>query len=195
MRNFRLYRILPGILALTLLMGGCAKPPAEEMEAAKLAVTRAENDADARAYASASLVRARDALNRMQSEADSKKYDSAKTLAAEAVSAAEKAISDGKAGAAQARQEASRLVDGLRGPLADTENTIKAAKQVKNLNLDFDGIDRDFDGAKRTAGEAQASLTANNYKDASDKAQSVRSTLGGINGRIADATQTLSKKK
>jgi hypothetical protein len=86
-----------------LLAGGCAKPPTEEMDAASAAVTRAENDPDAVTYAGNSLARAREALNRMSVEADSKRYDAAKSFAAEAIAAADKAISDGRAGAARAK--------------------------------------------------------------------------------------------
>jgi hypothetical protein len=195
MKKSKLLAIIPGLLTLALLMGGCAKPPTAEMESAVLAVTRAENDPNAAAYGESSLIRARDALTRMQAEAAAKRYDAAKTLAAEAVGAAERAISDGQAGAARARQEATNLVSGLRVPLAETENAINAAKEVKNIPLDFGVIDQDFSNARRAAEQAQTSLGANNFKDAVEKSQTVRSSLSSINTRISDATQAVTRKK
>jgi hypothetical protein len=187
--------LLLGALILGFMFAGCAKPPTEEMEAAALAVTRAENDGDAVNYGGTSLVRAREALLRMQDEAAAKRYDAAKTLAAEAVNAAEKAISDGRAGASRARQEAANLVNGLRLPLAETGEAIGAARQSGAIELDFEGLDRDYDAALRTAGEAETSLAGNNYQEAVDKSQTVRSALSDINNRLANASQAVFRKK
>jgi hypothetical protein len=165
------------------------------MNNAAAAVTRAENDADAVTYAGNVLVRARDTLTRMQIEADAKRYDAARALAAEAISAADKAIADGRAGAERARSEASNLVSGLRAPLAETESAINAAREVKNIKLDFDALGRDFEGARNAAGEAERALLAANYQNAREKALAVRSTLGDINMQISDATRAASRKQ
>jgi hypothetical protein len=187
--------VLPGILILALTLGGCAKPPTVEMEAAVQAVTRAENDPDAIAYGGTSLARAREALARMQEEAAAKRYDAAKTLAIEAAGAAEKAVSDGRAGAARARQEAANLINGLRVPLAETENAINAAKRVSNIQIDFDLIDQEYETARETVDQAQVSLSNNNFKDVTEKCQTVRAALSGINSRLADASQAVFRKK
>jgi len=188
--------ILPFVLVvLALTMTGCAKPPTEEMNQAQDAVTRAENDADAVQYAGNALVRAREALIKMQGEADAKRYEAARNFAAEAVSNAEKAIADGKAGAARAREEATNLISGLAGPLAETSAAIDAAKLVKNIKLNFDELSGDMDTARRNYDEARQSLLANNYRDASSKSQTVRSVLAGINAKITDAVQAESRKK
>jgi hypothetical protein len=165
------------------------------MEAATLAVTRAENDADAVTYGGSSLIRARDALTRMNMEAGAKRYDAAKTLAAEAINAAEKALSDGQAGAARARQDASAQVNGLQTPLAETGNAINAAKQVPGIQLDFEDVDRDYAGAQSMADQARASLAGDDYPGAVSQCQNVRAALSGINTRIAGATQAVSRKK
>jgi hypothetical protein len=165
------------------------------MNNAVTAVTRAENDADAVTYAGNVLIRARDTLTRMQIEAEAKRYDAARALAAEAISAADKAIADGRAGAERARSEAANLVSGLRTPLAETEAAINAAREVKNIKLDFDALGREFEGARATAGEAERALLASNYQNAREKAQAVRSTLGNINIQISDATRAASRKQ
>jgi hypothetical protein len=99
-------------------LSSCVTPPLEEMNKAQDAVIRAENDVDAVTYASDTIVRAREALTKMQSEANAKRYDAAKNLAAEAINLAERAITEGKAGLAQARDEATNLISSLKGPLA-----------------------------------------------------------------------------
>ena len=187
--------IFPAILGLALILAACAKPPVEEMNRAHDAVIRAENDADAVNYAGTTLIRARDALSRMQSEADAKRYDAAKNYAAEAVSAAEKAIADGKTGAVRAREEAAFLLNSLPGQLAETSSALDAARQVRNIDLNFDTLSGDMDLAYRTYDDARENLTANNYRDAVSKGQSVRSLLAGINAKISEAAQATSRKQ
>jgi hypothetical protein len=184
--------------AMALVLGvflipSCAKPPTEEMNAASEAVVRAENDADAVTYAPNTLVRARDALERMRAEGDSKQYDAARTYAAEAVSAAERALSEGRAGAQRAREEAAGILDGL--PLAETERTLDNAARAGGLDLDIPALRGELDRAKDTAADAREDLAAGAYGDAAAKGRSVRSSLSGINDQIAGAAQAVSRKK
>ncbi|MCL2319117.1 MAG: DUF4398 domain-containing protein [Treponema sp.] len=191
----KLIVIFPVVLVFGLIFAACATPPTDEMNKAYDAVTRAENDADAVRYAGNTLVQARAALTKMQSEADAKRYDSAKSLAAEAISNADKAIADGKTGAARARDEAANLINSLSGPLTETSNAIDAARKVPNIKLDFNAISADLNSARQAYSTAQQSLTANNFTDASAKAQNVRTLLAGINAQLSAATQAVSRKQ
>ncbi|GHV59993.1 hypothetical protein AGMMS49587_00130 [Spirochaetia bacterium] len=195
MKKSKMVLLICAALAAALILNACAKPPTEEMAAAAAAVTRAENDADAVKYAASGLARAREALNRMQAEADSKKYDAAKNYAADAISAADKAIADGKTGAARVRDEAVGLVNGVKTTLAETEKSINAAQGVKNIKLDFKAIDRDFDDAKRTTDQAEQSLAGADYQDALDKGRAARTILSDISAKVAGAATAASRKK
>ncbi|MDR2479638.1 MAG: hypothetical protein LBD48_10045 [Treponema sp.] len=179
---------------ICLVMGGCAKPPTEEMNKAVEAVTRAENDADAVMYAGNTLARALDALKRMQSEADSKRYDAAKTYAAEAVTAAEKAIADGRAGAARAREEAAALVAGLRPAIAETEQGISAARSA-GLPLDFVNMGQELDGVRRSTDQAEVALAGDQYQDALEKGRNARAGLNDIDQQLSSAVMAVSRKK
>ena len=185
--------ILPVVLAM--ILAACATPPTEEMNKAQDAVTQAENDANAVTFAPNTLVRARDSLTKMQEEANSKRYDAAKNFAADAITNAEKAIADGKTGAARAREEAENLLNSLAGPLAETTSALDAAQKVNNIDLDFASLLRDLDTAKSNYDEARQSLQANRYQDAIDKGQNVRSILASINARLTDATQATFRKQ
>ena len=181
-------------LIFSLFAAACAKPPTAEMNNAIEAVTRAENDADAALYAGNTLARARDALARMKAEAASKRYDAAKNYAADAVSAADKAIADGRAGAARAREEASVLVSGLAPAIAETGQGINSASAAK-LPLDFDAIGREFETARTDADQAQAALSGSRYQDAMDRGRSARAGLSDINQKLAAAAMAVSRKK
>jgi hypothetical protein len=183
------------IVGTVLLAGGCAKPPTAEMEAAAAAVTRAENDPDAVIYAGNSLVRAREALGRMQTEAESKRYDSAKSYAAEAIAAADKAVVDGQAGAARAKEEAAALVASVKAGVSETGAAIRAAQSSGQVGVDFPAINRDFETVRRTADQAEVSLAGNNYQDALDKGRSARAGISDINQKLSSAATAASRKK
>jgi hypothetical protein len=181
----KLKYILCGFVVLAVF-AGCAKPPIAEMDSAKEAVFRAENDPAAVLYGGGSLSRAKDSLRRMQTEADSKRYDAAKTHATEAIAAAERAIADGKTGIARARSESENLITGLKSSIEETERNINGAR-YNQLKLDFAQINRDFKKAKDDAEQAENDQAMGRYQDALEKGMSVRATLSSINQQIADA--------
>jgi hypothetical protein len=181
------------VLGFIVFPGGCAKPPADEMAAATEALIRAENDPDAVVFGETSLNRARDAVFRMKQEANAKRYDAAKSYAAEAVSAAEKAISDGQAAARRAREEAAALVSSIKDSFTETEGLLSNAKQ-NGLTLDYEALDRDMKDVRGAAEQAEAAAAAN-PREAIDKGQAARAALSDIRGRISQGVRAISSKK
>ncbi|MDR0487329.1 MAG: hypothetical protein LBG91_03690 [Treponema sp.] len=177
-----------------IFAAGCAKPPIAEMDSAKEAVTRAENDADAVLYGGSSLARARNALKMMQAEADSKRYEAAKTHASEAIAAADKAIADGKTGAARARDEAASLLSGLGPAIEETGKGINAARSA-NLALDYPELEQELSGARRDRDQAETALLDSNYQTAMEKGVNARGTISDINQKLTNATMIVSRKK
>jgi predicted kinase len=186
--------MLMTVLALTVFLSGCAKPPTAEMDAAAAALTRAENDPDAVAYGSPSIIRARDALANMRSEAAAKKYDSAKTYAQEVVTAADKAIADGKTGAQRARDEATNLLNGVRTQLGETQKNIETARG-RNVRVDFNAINGDFNNARNQVDQAQNALSGADFRGSIEKSQSARAILGSIDNRLTQTSIATSRKK
>ena len=186
-------------LIITLIggfaLGSCKAPPVEEMNKAIDAVARAENDKDAVTYAANSLARAKDALNRMNQEAAAKRYDQAKSLAAEAVSLAEKAIADGKTGAARARDEAVNLIAVVGSEITATEGELAAATNAGNLALDTNALGKDLETCKNGLDEAKQSANNENYRDAINKAQPIRPALAEIRTKINGAAVEAGRKK
>jgi membrane-associated HD superfamily phosphohydrolase len=183
------------VFGFALAISACTAPPTEQMQKARDAVTRAENDADAVTYAGNSVVHARDALTRMQEEADSKNYDTAKEFAIEAINSAEKAIADGQYAKERSKAEASALLDSVQNSLAETSNAINNAKNVPNIPLDFDAITQETGEARETYDEAQQSFQDGNNPDAIAKGQSVRGQLSDINTKINEAAFDTSRKQ
>jgi hypothetical protein len=181
-------------LAASILITACAKPPTEEMEAARTAVTRAENDPDVVVYAVSALARAREALSNMEAEAQAKRYDTARSYAAEAQTGAEKAINDARTQAARAKDDSANALAALRNAVGETDSTIAQGKKNK-LTLDWNEIDRDYQDAQGVAGEAEAAAAANRYRDVVERANTARTTLSAINARISGASLAVTRKK
>jgi hypothetical protein len=178
-----------------VFLEGCTNPPTAEIEAARVAVTRAENDPDAVAYAESSLVRARDALSRAHTEVNARRYDSAKTYAEEAISAAEKAISDGRTAASRNREEADTLLVQVKQLLAETEAALENAKKVPRVQLDFPALTDSVDNARNDIAQAESANNDNRPQEALEKSRSARAALGDVQSRISEGVRGVSQKK
>jgi vacuolar-type H+-ATPase subunit D/Vma8 len=187
--KLRIFLISFIILSLVI---GCAKPPTEEMDSAKEAVFKAQNDANAVQYASGTLTRAQNSLRLMQSEADAKRYDAARTHAAEAIAAAERAITEGKAAAERVALESSALISSLRSEIDDTARNIATARYA-NLDLDYAALDRRIAADHDKTDQAVADQAAGRYQAALDTAREVRSDLFDINQIVTSAVPARKK--
>ena len=183
----KIYLIIVAVFILGGVLAACATPPVDDMNRAHEAVMRAENDPDVVAFASNSLVLARDALTRMQAESNARRYDTARSFAAEAISLAERAIADGRAGAGRAQGEAEGVVSSLGRMMDETTTAINNARGVPNVRLDFNALGREMDVARSGYDEIQRSYVAGNYRDVISRGQIVRSMLSDINSRISEA--------
>ncbi|MDR1231617.1 MAG: DUF4398 domain-containing protein [Spirochaetaceae bacterium] len=178
----------------TVVITACAKPPTEEMEAARTAVARAENDPDVAIYAVSTLARAREALASMEAEALAKRYDSARNYAAEAVSNAEKAINDARTAMTRAREDSANAMNALRNAITETDTAVTQGKSNK-LPLDWNQIDNDFEDAQTVAGEAEAAQADSRYRNAVELANTARTTLSAITSQISGASLAQTRKK
>jgi hypothetical protein len=181
-------------LATSVLISACAEPPTEEMETARIAVTRAENDPDVAIYAVSALARAREALANMEAEAEAKRYDAARDFATAAQDGAERAIADARTVAARARDDSTTALNALRAAVEETDATIVQGKK-NGLALDWGQIDGDYQDAQSIAGEAEARASAGRYRDAVERANTARTTLSSINARISGASLAVTRKK
>jgi len=170
----------------------CAQPPVAEMEKARDAVFKAENDPYAVLYANSSLASARESLRRMQEEADSKRYDTAKAHALDAIAAAEKAVADGKSGAQRAGGQSDALITTLRTEIDETSRNINGAR-YSNMALDYDALDKAIIDAYATTDLAEIDQVMGRYDQAQDRARIVRSDLADINHKVAGAVNKRKK--
>ncbi|MCL2440679.1 MAG: DUF4398 domain-containing protein [Treponema sp.] len=180
------------LVIVSILLIGCEQPPLTEMENAREAVFRAENDSNAVEYAGGTLARARDSLRRMQEEADNKRYDAARTYASDAISTADRAIAEGRIAAQRVGGESDSLISTLRDEIEETFRNVNGAR-YSQLNLDYDSLDRTIMDAYNTADQAEADQAAGRHQQALDRARVVRSDLSDVNQSIAAAASARKK--
>jgi hypothetical protein len=193
--NTRRILILAVVALLMFGIGSCAKAPLAEMEAANAAFTKADADADAKAYAPESLSKARDIVSRMKTESDAKRYDAAKSLAKEATEASEKAIRDGASAKLKAKDDSGAAIKAAKDALAEVRKAFAAAKGVRRIKLDVKAVDQDVQDAAKGISAAEGDASKADYRSALSKAQTARTKLADVQQRISEAVRATGAKK
>jgi hypothetical protein len=182
-------------LILMLVLASCAKPPKAEIDAARAAVAKATNDADASTY-EADLVRsAKSSLARMDEELAGKRYDSTKTFALEASNSAQRAISEAPAAKLRVKAEAESILASLKASYADADKAIASAKKQRGLKIDLKALSAELAKAEADAAAAKKQLDSGDFLGARDAANAVKAKVADIQKRLADAVQASKKKK
>ncbi len=183
------------VLAIFILAVSCAQPPKAEVDAARAAVSAAQNDSDIVTYTSDTLQQAQDALARMEQLLKDRKYPEAKAAANQAASLAASAKEEVAGAKLKAKNDATDLVASAKKQLAALLPTIATVKRTKPAGLNLNGLDSDLATAKAKLADADSALAAGRYFDARDGATAVKASLSDIEKRISDAIQAARKKK
>ena len=132
MKHGRLFGLIFVVLALLLVLAGCAKPPEQEKQAAKGAMDAAIS-AGADKYAAADLGAAKKVWDTAESQMNEKKYKEAKQSYIDAKAAFEKAGAAVQAGKKAASDQAMAALASFEQAWKNLEATAsKMAKQMKD---------------------------------------------------------------
>jgi hypothetical protein len=132
MKHGRLFGLIFVVLALLLVLAGCAKPPEEEKQAAKGAMDTAVS-AGADKYAATDLGAAKKVWDTAESQMNEKKYKEAKQSYIDAKAAFEKAGAAVQAGKKAASDQASAALASAEEAWKNLEAiAAKMAKQMKD---------------------------------------------------------------
>jgi hypothetical protein len=174
------------LLATALLAVGCAKPPQQELDAAKAALSDAEA-AQAQSYAGSELAAARDALNAAQAEIDAqnakfalfRSYKSASTMLADASTKATAAKDAAVAGKAKAKQEAEAAVQTAKDAVAQAQAKLTelegCRRRPKGFAEDLATLKGQVDALAASAAGLDSQLTSEDYLGAKSAAESLTS--------------------
>ena len=189
-------------LGLALLIAGCAKPPQEQVDAAKQALVNAQQ-AGALDYAQPALKSAEDAVAALDAElqAQQKKfalfrsYKNASQLAATAKTAGETAVSDANAGKEKARGEAEAAIAQAKTALTDAQSAIATAPAGKGSQMDIEAMRSDLTGVETSIAEADRLYQEGTYIQAKSRADAAMQSAMGVKTSIDQAKEAKAAAK
>jgi hypothetical protein len=194
MKNLRLLLLL----AATLGIAACAKPRQADIDAAGAAVRTAAENLDVLTYAPDSLRDAQEKMDALNSElsAQQKKsslgrsYDAVRTLAREAVAAAEKAQADAETSKQQVAKDAASLIEKVGAEIPDFESKVWTAKRVRGIRLDaISPLGLVADQASLALDDARKDLDSGAFAAARAKAMAVGDWLSQGEETITEQTR------
>jgi len=188
------------VLGLSLGLAGCASAPTEEVNATRAAVEAIQND-DVTTYAPEGLQAAQDSLNKALAEiqaqdakfALSRDYKAASEMLKSATDAAEKAKNDAQANKAQAKADAEALIASLPMTLEEANNVLAKAPRGKDTRADLEAMQNDLKLAEEALAEANSLMSQEKYKEALEKANSVKESAAAVTDQVQQALAKLKR--
>ncbi|HNX51552.1 MAG TPA: hypothetical protein PKL08_15390, partial [Thermoanaerobaculaceae bacterium] len=144
------------VLVVAVLAVGCAKPPQQEIDAAKAALAAVEQ-AEAPKYAAGEWDKAQQAMNAVNAELEAQQakfalfrsYTKAKQLIADATNAANAAKDAAIAGKEKAKNEAQAAIDAVKGAVTSTQELLaaldKCRRKPKDMKKDLEMMKGNLD--------------------------------------------------
>jgi len=190
------------VLAVLLLIAGCAKPPEAEMTAANGAIESARA-AEAETYSPQSFKMAMDTLNAAKAanaEADGKfalfrSYTKAKNLFMSAQTLGQQAMTDAQAEKERVKTQVMDMLAQAAAQLASADSALAKAPVGKGNKADIELIKNDLAAIKTALADAQNDNTAGKYAVAKTKVDGVMKRTAAIQQEIANAAGSKNKPK
>lgn len=181
------------VLALIALVG-CAKPPQQQIDAAKASVAAA-TAAQADVYAVDSLKAATDKAAALDAELAVqqskffKSYKVATQMTTELQQLADKAKADAVAGKEKAKADAAAAITAADAAVNTAREDLKKAPKGKGSTADVAAMTGDVDTAAKAIEDAKADVTAEKYFDAKTKAEGAKAGAEKVTADIAAAIE------
>jgi chromosome segregation ATPase len=173
------------VLVAATLVVGCAKPPQQELDAAKAAMTAAEQ-AEAPKYAPEAWDKAQQAMNAVNAELEAqnnkfalfRSYTKAKQLIQDATTAANEAKDAGVAGKEKAKNEAQAAIDAVKSSIDAAKTAMEALEKCrrkpKDLRKDLELMKGNLDGYANQVTDIEGAFGREDYFGAKAQAESLK---------------------
>ena len=191
------------LLLVAVFVVGCAKPPQQEIDAAKAGLAAAEQS-EAPKYAADAWDKAQqaDAAVKAELEAQQAKfalfrsYTKAKQLIADATAAANAAKEAGIAGKEKAKNEAQAAIDAVNTALAGADTAMAALtncrRKPKDLKKDLVLMQGNLDGYKSQVTELTGKMGREDFLGAKASAETLK---GQVDAMVTELTTAKTKFK
>jgi len=195
------------LLVAAVLAVGCAKPPQQEIDAAKAALTAAEQS-EAPKYAADAWDKAQQGMNAVNAELEAqnakfalfRSYTKAKQLITDAQNAANAAKEAGIAGKEKAKNDAKASIDAAKAAL-DGANTLMAAiekcpraKRAKEVKKDLETVKGNLDGYKSQVADIDGKFAKEDFFGAKAAADTLKGQIDPV-AKDLDGIKTTFKCK
>jgi len=189
------------VLALALLVVGCAKPPAEEQNAAKQALDNARTLAEK--WAPNEWRSAQQAFDDANKEIETqnnrfalmRNYDKAKQMLVEATTAADRAKQAGTDAKEAAKKEAEAKLTEAEGLINEARTALDAAPKTKDTKADLELFKSDLDGLSTSLTDARNMMAQEAYKEVSAKVDTIKTQATDIKTKLEEAAAKAAAKK
>jgi hypothetical protein len=164
------------LLVVAVMAVGCAKPPQQEIDAAKAALTAAEQ-AEAPKYAAG-------------------EWDKAQQLIVDATNAANAAKEAGIAGKEKAKTEAQAAIDAVKGAVTSTQEILatleKCRRKPKDMKKDLEMMKGNLDGYAAQITDIDGKFAREDFFGAKAQADSLK---GQVEAMATEMTAAKTKIK
>lgn len=186
------------LTAVLVVASGCAKEPAEEIQAVNQAIAEARTEM-VQTYAPESLERAEQAAAAFEQElaaqrdkwAVSRDYDQTMKLAEEAKSASKAATEEAVQNKETVHQEVLARLEEARAEIETAEHELGTAPVGKGNKAEIQAMKQELEAARTKVGEIESELAAERYMEARIMADDVIETAT----RITEAVRTAREMK
>ncbi|MBM3318078.1 MAG: hypothetical protein FJY75_09530 [Candidatus Eisenbacteria bacterium] len=191
----RLWSVCALVLSLAFF-SGCAKPPAEAIEAARQALESAKA-AQASEYAPRSLANAETAKSTLEAELKAQEdkfalfrsYKKATEMATAAKAAADQTVQDANTAKEQARRESEALIGQVRAAIDEAKQMLASAPRGKGSQMDIKALEADIASTEASLAEVERTYGEGAYLRAKAKAQATLQSVNNIKSTITAAIE------
>ena len=188
-------QVFVGVLLLiaAVLAVGCAKPPQQEIDAVKAALTAAEQG-EAPKYAAEAWDKAQQGMNAVNAELEAqnakfalfRSYTKAKQLIVDATAAANAATEAGIAGKEKAKNDAKAAIDAAKaamdgaGAMFASIEKCPRAKRAKEVKKDLETVKGNLDGYKNQITELDGKFASEDFFGAKAQADTLKGLVDPV---------------
>ena len=188
------------MLVMASMLTGCAKPPTQEMDAAKVAIDAAIA-AGADKYAKDGLKSINDAWAAVQDEVKKqegklfKNYDNAKSMIAKVTADAGALKTEAIQKKEAAKQAANADAAAATAAIAQAKALLAEAPTGKGTKAEIEAMKADLAGIEGSVAEITTLITSEEYYAASDKAKLISAKAAEISAQVQAAIDKAPKGK
>ncbi len=180
-------------LVIAFLLSSCAKPPTQEMDAAKAAVEACRTE-QADLYAADEFKKLSDDLQAAVDQVTAKKYKEAKQALIKIKADADALKATIPAKKEAAKNEALALQAEVRKALDDAKALLEKAPKGKGTKADIEAFTADLKALEDSFPEIQAAIDNGDFLGAKNKALAIKEKAVSISDQINQAIEKVKKK-